>query len=233
MDDNSAEQNSDTNSVSFSPPTNCDLYSSLATMWSGAIGAQHSLLASYITAHSFLIAALVLLFISIGPKNSPVVVIGVLLVSAVGMILSLQMALAWGRFIARVSLFEWHLQRLEGQFNPNLSTVFIDWAKIRDNPKNDLIDPTDNNNRFYANWSVKHHKKWWATRAKMIPVLVGLVYFLFFSVSAVKTSSIFFNCNGAITSTSGVVKKANKIPKAESSSKETSNSLSKEKTKTK
>jgi len=139
------------------PINNLDLYSTLASLWGDAVGAQHALLAGYIMAHSFLIAAAALLFSSLYQHYSITIGISVMLVSLIGCMLSLQMAIAWGRFLARVSLFEWHLQRMEKQIL-NGPTLFTDWAKMKNENIKNLIDPLDNKNQFYVNWAVKHQK---------------------------------------------------------------------------
>lgn len=213
--------------------TNQSFYSSIASLWGGAVRAQHALLAGYITAHSFLIAAVILLFLSFDQDHSNVVGIGVLVVSAVGLLLSLQMALAWGRFVARVALLEWHLQRIEKQYNRDETTVFTDWAKIRDNPTENLVDPRDSKNQFNANWAVRHHRKWWAARAKMIPILTGIVYLFFFSVSAVNLGMNTFKSTTATISRSETEKPIKQTPKKESFHQEGSGSYAGEKPKAK
>jgi hypothetical protein len=100
------------------------------------------------------------------------------------------MALAWGRFVARVALLEWRLQQIEKHNNWDGPRVFTDWSQLKDKPRNNLIDPIHTDNQFYANWAVRHHKKWWAARAKMIPILVGGVYLFFLG------SGIYILCRG-------------------------------------
>src|SRR4030042_4160082 len=162
------------------------IYSSIISSWNGAVGSQHKLLSGYIMAHSFLIAGIVLLFTSFERQPNIIINISILLLSGAGLLLSLQMALAWGRFVARVFLLEWHLQRIEKQKSWYGPTPFKDWAELRANPRINIIDPKDNANQFYANWAVRHNKKRWAPRARIIPVLTAIIYLFYLSVSVYK-----------------------------------------------
>jgi len=159
--------------------SNLALYSSITSLWSGAVGAQHALFAAYITGHSFLIAAVVLLFAMFVDKHSTILGLGVIIISMVGVILSLQMKMAWGRFVGRVSLMEWHLRQIEKDNDLYGLSHFTDWEKIKKEPEKNLPDPKRYEEPFWANWEVKFHKSWWAPRAKIVPYLTAIIYIFF------------------------------------------------------
>lgn len=111
-----------------------------------------------------------------------------LLFSIVGLVLALQLALAWFRSMNRVVLFEWHLKRLEKAENWKGPKLFTDWDELREHPQRNVVDPHDTQKQCYANWATRHAKKWWARRAAMIPILLAALYF-FFLIVAILTCS--------------------------------------------
>lgn len=158
-------------------------YSIFISAWGSYQSARNVLLSGYLLAHSFLIAATVLLFLSMEDAGL-VRKLALLLFSVVGLVLAIQIALAWMRSINRVALFEWHLKRLEDARFWKGPKLFTGWDELRKHPKRNLVDPRNTQNQFYANWATRQQDNWWARRARIIPILLIAVY-LFFLIVAI------------------------------------------------
>lgn len=129
-----------------------EMYSSYVSAWGSYHEGRNVLLSGYLLAHSFLIAATVLLFL---PLKGTLLVgkLALLLFSLVGLILAIQMTLAWGRSVCRVSMFEWHLRRLESTslWNKKGPKLFTDWNKLKKEPRKNIVNPDDLEDKFSAN----------------------------------------------------------------------------------
>jgi hypothetical protein len=154
-------------------------YSIIVSAWGSYQSARNTLLSGYLVAHSFLITATVLLFVHV-EDTGLVGELALLLFSIVGLLLALQLALAWFMSMNRVFLFEWHLRQLEKDKNWKGPKLFMAWGELREHPKRNACDPSDTT---YANWATKLAKKWWARRAQMIPILLAALYFFFLIVA--------------------------------------------------
>ena len=168
------------------------LYSIYVSAWGSYTEGRNVLLSAYLLAHSFLIAATVFLFISL-EDTLCVGKIALLLLSFVGLILAIQVALTWNRSVNRVYVFESHLRRLEKAFlqiEKEGPTLFTDWHDLEKGRKEKLDNPDDLVDPPYANWATKFQsKECWtskASKAKGMPFLLMLVYIFFFVVAVVE-----------------------------------------------
>jgi len=184
MTETSANQPLPSDEEEFTVQELSDHYSSFISAWGSYQSARNVLLSGYLLAHSFLIAATVLLFLYMEDAG-PVGKLALLLFSVVGLVLAIQIALAWMRSINRVALFEWHLKQLEGARLWKGPKLFTDWDEVRKHPKRNLVDPRNTENQFYANCATRQQNKWWARRARIIPILLIAVYFFFLIVAIV------------------------------------------------
>ena len=153
-------------------------YQSYVAGWATMMSASHILLSTWLTLHSLLVAAAVLLLnSSLGeaqpPQASQLILRGL---SVLGAILAVFMYVSCVRFRIRGDLLELHLREIERRMNGTFpTTYFLSWrAKTR------LPDPDATSEYFNFPMSTKAPA---LLRANAIPFVLGVVYLSFFSAS--------------------------------------------------
>src|SRR5512133_3127813 len=86
-------------------------YSHLLTLWTSGVRDYHSMLSDYLTANSIFVAVIGLL-VSRESVALPFTLVIVLL-SGIGILMSVQMAIVLGRFSTQNGFWEWQLRGIE------------------------------------------------------------------------------------------------------------------------
>jgi hypothetical protein len=155
-------------------------YSDLVNIWTGYAGAQHTLLAGYLAAHSFIVAAVVVLglhaySLSLTGNDVGLLSIGTASVALLGCFLSIQFAISWNRSIGMASLIEEHIIELEKDENFKGRKFFTSWKSVREGKADKTIP--DN---YLTTWGISLGRQWWARRARTIPLVLLILYLLIF-----------------------------------------------------
>ena len=153
-------------------------YENLLTLWTSGVRDYHSLLSDYLTANSIFVAAIGLL-LSHQPATLIFLVV-VLVLSAFGVLITIQMAIVLGRFDAQNLLWELQLRGIERAPEWNGKKLFWDLYRLR-HEKNGLEDSANQPPVFFPNYAMKLHRHWWARRALSFPIFFAILYVLFFT----------------------------------------------------
>ena len=86
-------------------------YNHLLTLWTSGVRDYHTMLSDYLTANSIFVAVIGLL-VSRESMALPFTIVIVLL-STIGILMSVQMAIVLGRFAGQNALWEWQLRGIE------------------------------------------------------------------------------------------------------------------------
>jgi len=144
-------------------------YVLLANLRSSGDRDYHNLTSTYLTANSILVSGVYILLnqgFVFGYYASTILSIS-------GLILCLQMLIAQGRFRAQNMYWEKILREIENKPNWKKQKIFNNLKDIMDGKK-DLGEEVDRSVKF----AIKHHKKKWASRMKLMPWLFGILFIL-------------------------------------------------------
>ena len=158
------------------PPDKEHSYNNLVQLWTAGVRDFHSLLATYLTANSIFVAAIGFL-LSRQPSTKAFNLV-VMVLSVLGVLITLQMALVLARFDAQNALWEWQLRGIERTPQWSRRKLFVDLYRFRDQ-KESLQDADNIPPAFEPNWILRQHRRWWARRAVSFPVYFGIIYIVF------------------------------------------------------
>lgn len=166
-------------------------YNHLLTLWTSGVRDYHTMLSDYLTANSIFVAVIGLL-VSRESLAVPFTLVIVLL-SAIGILMSAQMAIVLGRFSGQNALWEWQLRGIESMPDwldrKPVSTLY----RLREH-RETIVDDTNEPRSFAPSWAFRQHRQWWAHRAVSFPWFFGTVYglFLLWGVTQIARSSMMF-----------------------------------------
>ena len=162
-------------------------YGEMLSYYVGALNAQHALLTGYLSLHSFLVLANVLVLVQViqaerAPDIQHMLMILVLLIGSFGVFMALQMRLAWDRSRAQTGLIMKFLEQKEQDFQDGWRP-FESWDRLRRNP-DDSLQIGFCNERFNTQWGFNFIENWFGKRAASIPWILGGLYVVL-SITAV------------------------------------------------
>lgn len=151
-------------------------YNHLLTLWTSGVRDYHTMLSDYLTANSIFVAVIGLL-VSRESQALPFTIVIVLL-SVIGILMSVQMAIVLGRFSGQNALWEWQLRGIEAlpdwQERKPVSSLY----RLREH-REAIVDEANEPSVFEPSWAFRQHRQWWAHRAVSFPWFFGTVYGLF------------------------------------------------------
>jgi len=151
-------------------------YAHLLTLWTAGVRDYHTMLSDYLTANSIFVAVIGLL-VSRESLALPFTLVIVLL-STIGILMSVQMAIVLGRFSRQNAMWEWQLRGIEAlpgwQERKPVSMLY----RLREH-RETIVDETNEPRSFEPSWAFRQHRQWWAHRAVSFPWFFGTVYGLF------------------------------------------------------
>ena len=164
-------------------------YGHLLTLWTSGVRDYHSMLSDYLTANSIFVAVIGLL-VSRESVALPFTLVIVLL-SVIGILMSVQMAIVLGRFTAQNSFWEWQLRGIESMPEWGDRKPVSGLYRIREH-RETIVDETNEPRTFEPSWAFRQHRQWWAHRAISFPWFFGTVYglFLLWGLTQVVRSSV-------------------------------------------
>lgn len=164
-------------------------YGHLLTLWTSGVRDYHSMLSDYLTANSIFVAVIGLL-VSRESVALPFTLVIVLL-SVIGILMSVQMAIVLGRFTAQNSFWEWQLRGIECMPEWRNRKPVSGLYRIREH-RETIVEETNEPRTFEPSWAFRQHRQWWAHRAISFPWFFGTVYglFLLWGLTQVVRSSV-------------------------------------------
>ena len=151
-------------------------YSHLLTLWTSGVRDYHSMLSDYLTANSIFVAVIGLL-VSRESVALPFTLVIVLL-SGIGILMSVQMAIVLGRFSTQNGFWEWQLRGIESMPGWRDRKPVSGLYRIREHHET-IVEETNEPRFFEPSWAFRQHRQWWAHRAISFPWFFGTVYALF------------------------------------------------------
>jgi hypothetical protein len=153
-------------------------YSHLLTLWTSGVRDYHSMLSDYLTANSIFVAVIGVLVSRESLALSFTIVI--VLLSMIGILMSVQMAIVLGRLSTQNGFWEWQLRGIEGMPQWLERKPVSALYRIREH-RETIVDETNEPRSFEPSWAFRQHRQWWAHRAISFPWFFGTVYGLFLS----------------------------------------------------
>lgn len=146
-----------------------EIYILLTNLRSSGNRDYHSLTSTYLIANSIFMSGVWILL----NQGSVFGYCASIILSILGLILCLQMFIAQGRLRAQNMYWEKILREIENKPNWKKQKNFSNLKDIMD-AKNKLGEEVD----WSVKFAIKHHKKIWASRMKLMPWLFGIIFIL-------------------------------------------------------
>lgn len=151
-------------------------YGHLLTLWTSGVRDYHSMLSDYLTANSIFVAVIGLLVSRESVALSFTIVI--VLLSVMGILMCVQMAIVLGRFSSQNALWEWQLRGIEAMPEWRERKPVSSLYRLREH-RETIVDEANEPCAFEPSWAFRQHRQWWAHRAVSFPWFFGTVYGLF------------------------------------------------------
>ncbi len=151
-------------------------YDHLLTLWTAGVRDYHTMLSDYLTANSIFVAVIGLL-VSRESQALPFTAV-IMLLSVMGILMSIQMAIVLGRFSGQNALWEWQLRGIETLADWRARKPVSSLYRLREH-REAIVDEHNDPPVFEPTWAFRRHRQWWAHRAVSFPWFFGTVYGLF------------------------------------------------------
>ena len=151
-------------------------YNHLLTLWTSGVRDYHSMLSDYLTANSIFVAVIGLL-VSRESVDLPFTIV-IILLTVIGILMSVQMAIVLGRFSGQNGFWEWQLRGIEAMPEWRERKPVSGLYRLREH-REAIVDETNEPRIFEPSWAFRQHRQWWAHRAISFPWFFGTVYGLF------------------------------------------------------